>query len=115
MGRQFADILGDLEGGQVVADLTTELNDLTSQVMALRKAGVLDLKIHVLPNGENSVEVRCVITSKAPEPARERTIMFADEHGGLRRENPRQMKLGLREVAPAQRRELPETQEARTS
>jgi hypothetical protein len=110
MSRPFVEVLADLEGGMVASDLTSALGDLTSQVMAVRKPGYMDLKIYVSPNGETSLEVRAAIKVNAPEPARERTILFADEHGGLRRENPRQMKLPLREVNAQAVRDIPESQ-----
>ena len=98
MSRPFIEVLGDLEGGLVVNDLTSALSELTSQVMAVRKAGSLTLKVNVKPNGETSVEVLADIKVNAPEPPRERTILFADEFGGLRRDNWRQPQLPLREV-----------------
>jgi hypothetical protein len=109
MSRPFIDVLAELEAGRTVEDLTSALTELTSQVMAVRKGGYLDLKISVSPNGETSVELRAAIKVNAPEPARERTIMFADEFGGLRRENPRQHALPLREVNRPEPREVPET------
>ncbi len=109
MSRPFLEVLADLEAGRTAEDLTSALTELTSQVMACRKGGHMDLKIHVSPNGETSVEVRATIKVNAPEPARERTIMFADEYGGLRRENPRQHALPLREVTVREAREVPET------
>ena len=108
MSRPFIDVLAELEAGRTAEDLTSALTELTSQVMAVRKGGHLDLKIHVSPNGETSVEVRATIKVNAPEPARERTILFADEFGGLRRENPKQHRLPLREVNVPDAREVPE-------
>lgn len=98
MSRPFIEVLADLEGGNVVNDLTAALAELTSQVMAVRKGGALTLKISILPNGETSIEVRADIKVKEPDAPRERTILFADEFGALRRENPRQFNLQLREV-----------------
>lgn len=109
MSRPFIDVLAELEAGRTAEDLTSALTELTSQVMAVRKGGHMDLKIHVSPNGETSVEVRATIKVSAPEPARERTILFADEYGGLRRENPRQHALPLRDVTRQEPREIPET------
>ena len=108
MSRPFIDVLAELEAGRTSEDLTSGLTELTSQVMAVRKGGDMTLKIHVTPNGETSVEIRATIKINAPEPARERTIMFADEFGGLRRENPRQHKLPLREVTAQEPREVHE-------
>lgn len=109
MSRPFIDVLSELEGGTVAADLTSAMTELTSQVMSVRKGGTLDLKLHVSPNGETSLEVRATIKVNAPEPARARTILFADEFGGLRREDPRQARLPLREVAQPVAREVPES------
>jgi len=111
MSRPFIEVLADIEGGRLLEDLTSGLTELVSQVIAVRKGGVMTLKIGVSPNGETSVEVRAKVDINAPEPPRERTIMFADEFGGLRRHNPRQMHLPLREISAAPLRDVPETKE----
>lgn len=113
MSRPFVEVLADIEGGRLLEDLTSGLTELVSQVLAVRKGGGMTLKIDVSPNGETSVEVRAKVNVNAPEPPRERTIMFADEAGGLRRDNPRQMRLPLREVSPAALHDVPETKELR--
>ena len=113
MTRPFTEVLGDLEGGSVADDLSVELADLTSQVMAVGKAGTLTLVVHVTPNGANSVEVRAEIKQKAPEPPRERTILFVGDDGSMIRQNPRQFALPLREVAARDARELPQQQPAK--
>jgi hypothetical protein len=95
MARPFVEELADLEGGRLIEDLTAGMSDLIAQVMAVRKGGTLTLKIGILPNGETSVEVRGKIDINAPEPARESTIMFVDPEGGLRRDNPRQLRLPI--------------------
>ena len=79
MSRPFIDVLAELEGGRTLEDLTSALTEVCSQVMAVRKGGDLTLKLQVTPNGETSVEVRTSVKTNIPEPARERTIMFADE------------------------------------
>lgn len=98
MSRPFIEMLADLEGGRTAEDLTSAMTELTSAVVALRKGGTLTLTIGVQPNGETSLEIGAKIKSNIPEPGREKTIMFADEFGGLRREDPRQPRLPLREV-----------------
>jgi hypothetical protein len=114
MSRPFVEVLSDLEGGRLLEDLNSGLTELVSQVMAIRKGGTMTLKIGVLPNGETSVEVRAKMDVNAPEPARESTIMFADDASGLRRENPRQMKLPLREVQQPETRVIAEATTVRT-
>lgn len=113
MSRPFTEMLADLEGGRTAEDLTSAMTELTSAVMAFRKGGTLTLTIGVQPNGETSLEIGSKIKTNIPEPGREKTIMFADEFGGLRREDPRQPRLPLREVERPVVKEISATNETK--
>lgn len=99
MARQFTDVLGDLSGGSVADELTAALAEVVAGVRETRKVGSLTLAIKVRPNGEDTVMVTSEIKPKIPEPARGDTLFFTTTDGSLRRDDPQQHKLPLRDVA----------------
>lgn len=106
--RNFTEVLGDLESGRVFHDLNDALGLVVEGVKEHRKVGEINLKIKLKPNGSTAVSVFVDVTSKVPKAERATTIMFIDEEGSLRREDPRQQKMELREVADASAGELKE-------
>jgi hypothetical protein len=99
MSRPFADVLRDLTGGQTYDDLTLQLGELVNAVIEHRKAGELTLKLAIAPNGEGSVKIKDKVTVKSPEPTRGETLFFTTSSGSLVRNDPRQERLPLRDVA----------------
>ncbi len=98
MSRPFPEVLRDLAGGEIAADLDKRLAECVEAVLAHHGVAQLTLTLKVKPNSQHTVEIDPAIKTKLPEPARARTMMFVDEHFGLRREDPRQQKLELRQV-----------------
>lgn len=98
MARQFADVIRDLAGGRTYDELTAALAEVTAAVMETRKVGSITLQIKIKPSGENSVLVTDTIKSVVPEKSRGETVFFTLADGSLRRDDPRQEDLPLREV-----------------
>lgn len=98
MARQFTDVLGDLAGGEISSELTAALAEVVAAVRETRKVGSLALNIKVRPNGEDTVMVTADIKPKVPEPARGDTLFFTTTDGSLRRDDPQQRDLPLRDV-----------------
>lgn len=98
MARQFADVLGDLAGGQTYEEINARLAEVTQAVIDTRKAGELSIRLRIKPNGESSVIVTDEVRAKVPEPLRGETLFFTTADGSLRRDDPRQAKLPLRRV-----------------
>lgn len=96
--RAFVTWLADQRQGSTEVELGEALNELTRAVLETGKRGTLTLKLTVAPGGDEMVIVADEIKLKAPEPARSVNIFFVDSSANLRRENPRQGKLPLREV-----------------
>lgn len=99
--KPFTDTLGEIEGGQLLADLTRQLHTITRAVMETRKAGSLKLTIALAPTGRGAVGVDARIDVKVPEHDRPSTTFFVDEGGTLIRNDPNQPLLPLREVPAA--------------
>lgn len=96
--RPFADVLADLSGG-TYDELGQALGELVEAVQTTRKAGTLKLSLKVSPNGVNSVKIADDVTVKLPAPDRATSVMFVDEDMSLRRSDPRQPKLPLKQVS----------------
>lgn len=99
--RPFADWLTEQREGSLALELSEGLNQLVDQVNTCGKGGTLTLKISVKPTSKGasgSVVVRDDVTLKAPEPERSEALYFVDRDANLRRHNPAQPSLPLREV-----------------
>lgn len=106
-GKPFSDVLGELEGGDVLRELTTKLYEVGRAVRETRKDGTIQLSIKISPTGKSFV-VDAKIAAKVPEHDRPTTAFFMTPEGTLMRNDPDQPRLPLREVAD------PETGELRT-
>lgn len=97
MARQFAEFFRDLDIPHEEA--TIKLGEVVDAVIETGKKGELTLKIKIAKNGEGSVKLDTDITSKVPEPTIPSSIFFATSGGSLRKDNPNQPKLPLRDVS----------------
>jgi len=100
MARLITDILGELESGLIVAEMSTALAELTDAVRQTRKAGTITLKLTLRPNGD-SVLAKGEVKLALPPMARNETVYFVDAAGNLVRNDPRQPDLPLRRVEAA--------------
>jgi hypothetical protein len=105
--RPFAEWLEDQRNGLTHAELTNSLKELVEAVNAYGKGGSLTLTIKLEPAGDGMVAVKDDIKLKAPLPDRSINIFYVDDGMNLRRDNPRQQQLDLREV-PAPRADIRE-------
>jgi hypothetical protein len=101
MARAFADVLRDLTGGQTYEELGSALTEIVDAVMQTRRSGSLTLTLKIKSNGDSSVIITDDVKTKLPQPIRGETIFFTQAGGNLLREDPRQEKLPLRQVAEA--------------
>lgn len=98
--RPFADILRDLGRGSVIDDSAVLLQDLVRAVRDYGKKGVFNLRVEVAPmKGESeALIVTAQATAKPPVGEATSAVFFADGHGNLLRDDPRQIQLPLREL-----------------
>lgn len=95
--RPFTEVIGDLRSG-ALHQLNEKLDEVVAAVIETRRAGEITFKLKIKPNGDGSVEIEDNIKAKVPEQPRGKTIMFVDSENALRRTDPRQSDLPLREV-----------------
>lgn len=96
-GKPFTDVIGELEGGDVLRELTAKLYEVGRAVRDTRKDGSLTLNVKVSPTGKSFL-VDAKIVAKVPEHDRPSTTFFMTPEGTLMRNDPNQPRLPLREV-----------------
>ncbi len=94
-GNAFPAALGDLRSGETLADLHRALTDLVGAVRSVGKGGEirLTLKVALAQGSTSTLVVTDDVKVKEPKPAREITILFADDANHLSRRDPRQPRL----------------------
>lgn len=98
-GKPFTDVLGEIEGGQFLAELTEEVYKIVAAVMETRKPGRLKIALTITPTGKGTVNLDAAFDSKEPEHDRATTTFFVGPGNVLQRNDPAQPRLPLREVA----------------
>ncbi len=94
----FAEVLQQLAGGQTYQELGDRLTEIVLAVQETRKQGELTIRLKVKPNGEHGVIIAEEVKSKAPEAPRAETLFYVTAAGHLKRDDPRQEKLPLRQI-----------------
>lgn len=104
VGRSFAILLGELEDGLLLKDLTEEIKNVTMELeqVSLRKGGQavkgsLTLKLSIVAK-EGTIEIVPDLATKTPTMARRRSIFWRGKDGVLVRSDPNQPDLPLRDV-----------------
>lgn len=97
-GKPFTDVLGEIENGVLLDDLTEQIYELVEAVMDVRKEGALTLKLRVSPTAKGSVDVYPALEVKKPKHDRSTTSFFVGADYALLRSDPNQPDLPLRAV-----------------
>lgn len=97
-GKPFTDVLGEIENGQILRDLTEAYYEIIQAAMEVRKGGSLSLTVSFSPTGKGTVEVDARFSKKVPEHDRPSTTFFVGRDFSLQRSDPNQPRLPLREV-----------------
>lgn len=98
----FSQQLAFLSKGSLDAELTQALADVVKAVRETGKAGsvTLTLKVGMLnQRDENAVKVSPAVKITTPKLPPYESVMFSTADGDLLRDDPKQRKLDLREVA----------------
>lgn len=66
-GKPFTDVLGEIENGQLLRELTEAVYNITLAVRETRKPGGLKLALKFTPTGRGSVEIDAKYDSLEPE------------------------------------------------
>lgn len=104
----FVELLRDLRRGETMEELSEELADLQIRCKQTGKVGELTLKIKVRPEKgmDGMFNITDEIKTKKPQFDRGATVFYEHADMQLRREDPRQQKLELREVEPEEPKEV---------
>lgn len=105
-GKPFTDVLGEIEGGQLLRDLTEATYNIIAAVMDTRKPGRLTIKMSFAPTGKGTVNVAADYDAAEPEHDRPTTVFFVGKDFSLQRNDPDQPRLPLRDVDSAPRGDL---------
>jgi hypothetical protein len=85
------------KGGSTLIELDGAFADLVKEVRELGKAGTLTLVAKIATQGVTHTVTEDVKV-KMPEPPQTADYFYADDDGALHRDDPRQQKLGLKDV-----------------
>lgn len=107
-GKPFTDILGEIENGSFLRELTSQVYEIVRATQETRKAGSLKIAIKISPTGRGSVEIDAKMDATVPEHDRPSTTFFVTHDGTMMRNDPNQPRLPLREVADTKTGEIKE-------
>lgn len=97
-GKPFSDVLGEIENGNLLNELTSKTYDVIAAVMETRKPGSMTVKLKFTPTGKGTVNVDATFDANEPEHDRPTTTFFVAGDLSLQRSDPNQPRLPLREV-----------------
>lgn len=97
-GKPFSDVLGEIENGSLLHEMTASVYDVIVAVMETRKPGSITLKLKFTPTGKGTVNVDADYDANKPEHDRPTTTFFVAKDFSLQRSDPNQPRLPLREV-----------------
>lgn len=100
--RPFNDLLREHRNGSTHDELTDALNELVAGVVEEKRAGSLTFTVNIKPYGKDgALEITAETKVKMPKKTAGSSIFYVTPENNLQREDPRQTKMELRELAPA--------------
>lgn len=100
--RSFGVILSEIRDGRLLAELTSGLGQLISDVQQYGKAGEITLKIKIKPasrgDSVDRITVSDEVNVKAPKRDRGEDFFWLSKEGAMTRNHPRQGELALRDI-----------------
>jgi hypothetical protein len=97
-GKPFTDVLGEIENGDLLRDLTEATYEMIAAVMETRKPGKVKIVLSFSPTGKGTVNLDADYDATVPEHDRPTTTFFVGKDYSLQRNDPAQPRLPLREV-----------------
>jgi len=91
--RSFIEVVGDLDDGRVVEEMTHQLREVVRAARSAKKKASVTLKIDVTPDGDRQFIVNATVKPTIPTPTPGMTMFFATESGELRKDDPKQLPL----------------------
>ncbi|MDH0334495.1 hypothetical protein [Metapseudomonas otitidis] len=104
--RPFIDTLREVEGGNLLDELSETQHSLINAIQLTGKGGELVIKLTYKPEGAGQMTIKADVKAKEPVLARGTSLFFMTPEGNLTRRDPRQQDLPLRavgeDIAPAE-------------
>lgn len=97
-GRPFTDVLGELDNGDVLRDLTEATYNMVAACTETGKPGKITLTLEFKPTGLKTMVIHTDIKAKEPEHDRPGTTFFRKDDFSLHRNDPNQPRLPLVQV-----------------
>jgi hypothetical protein len=94
--KRFTDVLLDIRGGDVIAELTDQLREVVQRVRDTGRPGSISLTLKVKNASKGAGAALLIeddIKVKLPVAEKGTTILFATDEGELQRNDPRQPRL----------------------
>jgi hypothetical protein len=117
--RSFLVFLRDLGEGEAESELSYQLHELCKRIQEEASAqgskvrGALSLKLRIVAEPKGPVGISYDVETKSPKRKTSPAVMWLTKGGNLTPDNPRQQRLGLREVGGTREvRETPVAQPA---
>lgn len=103
--RAFLSFIEAHKGGDAISEISKAMRQAAAATQLTGKASAVDFQIKIQPATKGSAATLVIVTktkTKLPEIEQPGSIFYADDDFNLVREDPKQIKLPLREVgAPA--------------
>ncbi len=101
MPRPIVDTLRAVRAGAMLDEAADKLNEVVRTVRDTGRAAKLTIELTVsrTTRSGHTLTISDKVITKLPEAGAGETLLFADEHGDLFTEDPKQTKLPLREVS----------------
>lgn len=93
MSRPFHDVMGEIDGGQLLDELTAAYAEITRAVMEVGSKGELNIKLSFKRNKHGQILLETEVKKSVPKVGIAATIFFANEEGSLSRRDPRQVEM----------------------
>lgn len=91
-------MLGEVENGTLLQELTEATYNIIAAVMETRKPGKIKITMTFSPTGKGTVNLDADYDATEPEHDRPTTTFFVGKDYSLQRHDPAQPRLPLREV-----------------
>lgn len=91
----LAGFIASFQAGAIHDEGTAKLRDAVSAALSLNKPAAISLQVNITPTGGGRMVIATpTITAKIPQP-KSSSVFYADDIGGLHRNDPFQHKLEL--------------------
>lgn len=110
--RPFLDTLREIEGGNLLDELSEIQHDLLGAIQSTNKEGEITIKLKYKPDGHGQMFITAETKTKEPKFPRGKSLFFITSDNNLSRQDPRQSSLDLRrvEIASVQPKEISNVQ-----